>query len=125
VIFSASSLAAMSGAITALVALRAARLVVTPPRNRTDDVPILEVDAQARTVTLGRTADSATPGRYGLWFSRDSGHAKLGEVSAETDGTVTRELLGVHFGELQPGTRGRFSGWFFLTPGTWGSTTKT
>lgn len=115
-IFSASSLAAMSGAITALMALRAARLVVTPPRNRTDDVPILEVDAQARTVTLGRTADSATPGRYGLWFSRDSGHARLGEVSAETDGTVTRELLGVDFGELQPGTRGRFSGWFFLTP---------
>ena len=66
-------------------------------------------------MTLGRTVDSATPGRYGLWFSRDSGHARLGGVSAETDGTVTRELLGVDFGELLPGTRGRFSGWFFLT----------
>ncbi|MET3768126.1 alpha-beta hydrolase superfamily lysophospholipase [Marisediminicola sp. UYEF4] len=116
VIFSVSSLAAMGGAITALMTLRVAQLVVTPPRSRPDDVPILDVDRHAHTVTLGRTADSATPGRYGLWFSRDSGHARLGEVTAETDGTVTRELLGVDFGELLPDTRGRFSGWFFLTP---------
>jgi len=116
VIFSVLSLVAMSGTVTALIVLRVARLVVAPPRSRTDDVPILEVDVHARTVTLGRTVDSATPGRYGLWFSRDSGHARLGGVSAETDGTVTRELLGVDFGELLPGTRGRFSGWFFLTP---------
>jgi hypothetical protein len=57
VIFSVSSLAAMSGAITALMALRVARLVVTPPRSRADDVPILAVDARARTVTLGRDRD--------------------------------------------------------------------
>jgi hypothetical protein len=116
VIFSVSSLAAMSGAITALMALRVARLVVTPPRSRADDVPILAVDARARTVTLGRTADSATPGRYGLWFSRDAGHARLGQIATETESTVTRELVGVDFGELLPGARGRFSGWFFLTP---------
>lgn len=115
-IFAASSLAVVGGAITALMALRVARVVVTPPRRRTDDVPILGVDPRARTVTLGRTVDSATPGRYGLWFSRDSGHARLGEISAETPATVTRDLLGVDFGELRPGTRGRFSGWFFLTP---------
>lgn len=115
-IFSVSSLAAMSGAITALMALRVARLVVTPPRSRADDVPILAVDARARTVTLGRTADSATPGRYGLWFSRDAGHARLGQIATETESTVTRELVGVDFGELLPGARGRFSGWFFLTP---------
>ena len=115
-IFSVSSLAAMSGAITALMALRVARLVVTPPRSCADDVPILAVDARARTVTLGRTADSATPGRYGLWFSRDAGHARLGQIATETESTVTRELVGVDFGELLPGARGRFSGWFFLTP---------
>ena len=115
-IFSVSSLAAMSGAITALMALRVARLVVTPPRSCADDVPILAVDVRARTVTLGRTADSATPGRYGLWFSRDAGHARLGQIATETESTVTRELVGVDFGELLPGARGRFSGWFFLTP---------
>ena len=117
-IFSVSSLAAMSGAITVLMALRVARLVVTPPRSCADDVPILAVDARARTVTLGRTADSATPGRYGLWFSRDAGHARLGQIATETEteSTVTRELVGVDFGELLPGARGRFSGWFFLTP---------
>ena len=115
-IFSVSSLAAMGGAITALMTLRVAQLVVTPPRSRPDDVPIRDVDRHAHTVTLGRTADSATPGRYGLRFSRDSGHARLGEVTAETNGTVTRELLGVDFGELLADTRGRFGGWFFLTP---------
>ena len=115
-IFSVSSLAAMSGAITVLMALRVARLVVTPPRSCADDVPILAVDVRARTVTLGRTADSATPGRYGLWFSRDAGHARLGQIATETESTVTRELVGVDFGELLPGARGRFSGWFFLTP---------
>ena len=44
VIFSVLSLAAMSGTVTALIVLRVARLVVAPPRSRTDDVPILEVD---------------------------------------------------------------------------------
>src|SRR5690606_35104215 len=52
---------------------------------------------------LSRTADSEVLGRYGLWNEDRSAHLRMGEIRAMTETTVTREVLGVDFGDLQPG----------------------
>jgi dipeptidyl aminopeptidase/acylaminoacyl peptidase len=91
-----------------------ARTVVTPPSKRVEDLRVLAHDES--TVTLSATIDSLTPGRYSLWFERDSGHARVGEILSYTDATVTRELLGVEFGDLATARRARLSGWFYLGP---------
>ncbi len=91
-----------------------ARTVVTPPKRRVEDVRILSVDDA--TVTLSATRDSLTPGRYSLWFARDSVHARVGEILSYTATTVIRQLIQVDFGQLVAGARGRFSGWYYLDP---------
>jgi alpha-beta hydrolase superfamily lysophospholipase len=110
---------AVAGGIAAVLFARA---VVTPPSRRAEDVAIIEVDAT--TVTLSATRDSLTPGRYSLWFARESGHARVGEILSYTASTVTRQLLRVDFGELRRGVRGRFSGWFYLDPRELGFATE-
>lgn len=100
------------GALSALVA----RTVLIPPSRREDDIRILGVDVGAGTITLSATEDSMLPGRYSLWFSGDSGHARVGEIVSIDRGGVIRELLAVDFGDLEASRRGRLSGWFWLTP---------
>ena len=98
------------GSVTALGALSSvsaaayfARRVLTPDRQRPDDTEILAVDD--RTITVGITADSVVPGRYGLWLDGAEGHCRVGDVLEvdEEHGRVRRELLGVDFGRLAPG----------------------
>lgn len=105
---------AVTAAAAAVVTVLFARTVVTPPTKREEDVRILGHDDA--TITLSATLDSLTPGRYSLWFRRDTGHARVGEILSYTSTTVTRQLLGVQFGELEGAARGRFSGWFYLSP---------
>ena len=110
--FGLIGIAALVAAASAAVAF--ARIVITPPKTRPEDVRILH--HTEHTITLSATMDSLTPGRYGLWFSRDTGYAKVGEILAFTADTVTRELLAVEFGALETAHAGRFSGWYFLSP---------
>jgi len=109
-----TGLVVITAAAAATIAIVFARAIVTPPRSRAQDVGILAVDDA--TVTLSATIDSLTPGRYSLWFAKDGGHARIGEVLTLTDTTVTRELLGVDVGTLTAGTRGRLGAWFYLGP---------
>lgn len=108
------ALAAAAAIAAGVVTVIFARTVVTPPTSRAEDVEILSNDED--TVTLSANLDSLTPGRYSLWFGRDSGHARVGEILSYTPDTVTRQLLGVDFGDLDHAKRGRFSGWFYLSP---------
>lgn len=108
------ALATLSAIAVTVVTVIFARTVVTPPKKRLEDVRILH-DGDG-TITLSATMDSLTPGRYSLWFGQDSGHARVGEILSYTSHTVTRELIGVDFGDLAHATRGRFSGWFYLSP---------
>jgi alpha-beta hydrolase superfamily lysophospholipase len=55
-------------------------------------------------------------GRYGLWFERESGHARLGDVISEDDRVVRRRLDSVDFGRLDRAERGRMNGWYHLGP---------
>lgn len=106
---------AVAGALAAAtLASVVARRVITPPRRREEDLQIL--GHTATTITLSATTDTLTPGRYGLWFSGDSGHARLGEILSSDANSVTRALLAVDFGSLPTASRGRFSGWFYLDP---------
>ena len=103
------------GALTAAaLSVMFARKIITPPTKRQDDTRILGSDAT--TITLERTIDSLTPGRYSFWFAQDSGHARVGEVVEVRETSVVRELLAVEFGDLATASRGRFSGWFYLSP---------
>jgi len=92
-----------------------ARKVLTPDRERADDTHVLAVDGD--TVTLGATADSVVPGRYGLWSDGDRGHARLGEVLDHdvAAGRVRREVLGVDRGTLTPGFA-RWNQYYFAGP---------
>lgn len=99
-----------------ILAAAMARTVVTPPRGRVQDIRILAVDRGAGTVTLNATADAVLDGDYSLWFSADTGHARLGPVTARGPGWVTRTLIAVDFGVIDSAVRGRLSGWLYLGP---------
>ncbi len=95
-----------------------ARAVVTPPRHRKQDVHIRSVAPDLSAITLAGTADALrVPGEYGLWFSDDRGYARLGDViRLDDDGTVTRELERVAWGDVRAARHGRLSGWYFTEP---------
>ena len=109
--------AAGSGVALAL-ATYVVRRLVTPERDRTDNVQILAVDPgssdRTGTITLARTLDTEAPGRYGIWLNGGRGHARVGEVLAEdpVTGAVTRRLEGVDAGTLRPGP-GRWNGYYY------------
>lgn len=94
-----------------------ARAVVTPDRKRNERVPIHAVDPVRKTVTIERTADTELRGRYSLWFGGGTGHMRVGEVLGTTDTTVTRRIIAIDAGDPTAARRGRWGGWFYLTPG--------
>ncbi len=106
---------AVVAGVTAIIALRVARRVVTPTP-RAADTEILEVDAAAQTITLSRTADTSLPGRYGLFTSGAASYLKLGSVLSEDDTSVKRKLL-THIGRgASLGRDASFSGWYYDRP---------
>jgi uncharacterized protein len=110
---------ALVGAVavaTATVSVIVARTVLTPPSRREEDVAIRSVDLDAGLVVLESTHDSRLPGEYSFWFTRESGHARLGEIVEQSADTVTRRILAVDSGDLASARRGRLTGWFYLTP---------
>ncbi len=119
-----AGLALTAGGAMAVVVAVFARTVVTPPRVRKDDVTILGSESlivagereAVRAIVLSATADTVLDGRYGLWFSGESGHARVGEILSRSETTVTRRLLQRDFGELSGAAGGRWSGWYYLGP---------
>ncbi len=90
-----------------------ARRVVTPDRRKPNDQEIRAV--RVGEIDLAITPDSTVPGRYGLWIGTgDDTHVRIGDVLSvdEAAGTVTRELIGVDFGELVVGPA-RWDQYFF------------
>jgi pimeloyl-ACP methyl ester carboxylesterase len=116
VLWALAGVGAVVGLGIAVISAMVARTVVIPPSRREDDIRILRYDADARCITLSVTPDSMLPGEYSFWFSGDSGHARVGEIVAVDRLGVTREVLAVDFGDIDGARRGRFSGWFWLTP---------
>jgi uncharacterized protein len=109
--------AAVTTAVVGGFVAAVARAVVTPDRKRAERVPITAVDPARMTVTLERTADTELQGRYSLWFGGGTGHMRVGEVLGTTDTTVTRRIIAIDAGDPTAARRGRWGGWFYLTPG--------
>ncbi len=112
----AAAAAALGTVAGALIAVRVARDVVTPPRRRAFDIPVLAVDRRAGTVLLGRTPDTEVAGRYSLRFDEDRGHARVGDILSLDEHTVLRRLDGVQRGDLERASVARWSAWWYQTP---------
>lgn len=105
-----------TGLGAAVVALRVARNVVMPPRQRRYDIEVLALDEAAGTIVLSRTPDTVAPGRYSMWFDGDRGHARIGEIVGHDATTVTRQVHSVQRGDLARASRARWAGWWYLSP---------
>ncbi|WP_345205168.1 alpha/beta hydrolase family protein [Fodinibacter luteus] len=107
--------AVASGAGSLVAAAYFARRVLTPDRQRPDDVVVRA--AAAHTVTLTATPETIVPGRYGLWIDNGFGHVRVGDIMRvdATRGTVERELLAVDRGYLAPGPA-RWNAYFHGSP---------
>ena len=108
----AAAVVAAAGAVSVIVA----RTVIIPPSRRRDDIEIMSLDVANATVVLSSTPDSRLPGEYSFWFSGDTGHARVGEIITQNARTVTRSIEPADFGDLERARRGRFNGWFYLSP---------
>ncbi|MGV8886237.1 MAG: alpha/beta hydrolase family protein [Microbacteriaceae bacterium] len=106
--------AAVASVAAAAVTVLVARAVVTPPTRREQDIRL--IDVTPTSVTLSRTPDTETPGRYGLWFDGSRGHARIGDIISVDGRGITRELVGVDYGQLRPDQPARLSAWFYLHP---------
>lgn len=99
--------AAVGGAVSMGTATYFAHRIITPEHEKKDDTTIVSVDHDSGTVTFRATPWTTFPGRYGLWLDRGAGHARIGDVLAQDEQarrpTVTRELLGVDEGQIEPG----------------------
>lgn len=111
----AGGLVLATAATAAWATARVARTVITPVRRRPQNQTIRSFDEGLGTVTLRDTPDAAMPGRFGLWWGGETAFAKVGGLLERGDGTVTRELERVEFGELREG-RARISGYYYLQP---------
>lgn len=103
-----------------------ARRLVTPERNRRDDATIVSVDLDAGTVTFKATPESRAPGRYGLYWDQETGHARIGDIlTTSEDGMITRSIEGITRGTIRPG-RARWSSYYVDGPPqeAWGIATE-
>jgi len=116
---SAVGVLALAGAVAtaaAVLSVIVARTVIIPPSRRTDDIRIVALDQANSTIVMSSTPDSRLPGQYSFWFSGDTGHVRVGDIIRQDPRTVTRSIEAADFGDLAAAKRGRFNGWFYLTP---------
>ncbi len=101
-----------------------ARRVVTPEKHRADDVAILAVipDGPSLQVVLEATPDTVIDGCYGLYFNDSTANAVIGRITSYVprEGSVTREVISVHGGDLRQATSGWWSGNPYADPAQMG-----
>lgn len=104
-----------SSIVSGAIAARFAHELLTPSTDKPDDVHVL---ASTETqVTFARNAVTEAPGRYGMYWDDERGHAQIGEIVHQDDAQVTRRLLRVTRGELLPGPARMSSYFYALNPG--------
>ena len=108
-------LGGIAASVVAAIAVVFARKVVIPVGSRDEDLVVARVDLAGGEIEL--LGDEAVlAGRYGLWFERDSGHARIGEILESGSRRARRRIDGVDFGRLDRARRGRLDGWYYLGP---------
>lgn len=111
-----AALAATTSAASVTIAAVFARKLVTPEKEKPNDADVLTVrhglDGVATSAVFAPSVESLAPGRYGLYWDDERGHARIGEILGHTDaGGVIRAVDAVTRGELLPGPA-RWSGWY-------------
>lgn len=111
-----AALAATTSAASVAIAAVFARKLVTPEKEKPNDADVLTVrhglDGVATSAVFAPSVESLAPGRYGLYWDDERGHARIGEILGHTDaGCVIRAVDAVTRGELLPGPA-RWSGWY-------------
>ncbi|AWB89315.1 alpha/beta hydrolase family protein [Salinibacterium hongtaonis] len=112
----ASSTATAAAAIAGVFALVFARLIVTPPRRPNNDIRILSVDRDSGLISFTVHANSVFDGKFGVWFGKDAGYLKVGEIVRLGARSVTRRIISIDEGAPIPGDHCRFSSWFYRDP---------
>lgn len=97
-----------------------ARAVVTPVRERAEDLEILAVTRgpDGDEVILPITAETVVDGTYGLFFHGGRSLARIGPITAlePKGGTVTRPVEKVYGGDLRSAVRGWWTSVVYLNP---------
>ncbi|MCH8561304.1 MULTISPECIES: alpha/beta hydrolase family protein [unclassified Nesterenkonia] len=97
-----------------------ARAVVTPVRERAEDLEILAVTRgpDGDEVILPITAETVVDGTYGLFFHGGRSLARIGPITTlePKGGTVTRPVEKVYGGDLRTAVRGWWTSVVFLNP---------
>ncbi|WP_147106991.1 alpha/beta hydrolase family protein [Nesterenkonia populi] len=97
-----------------------ARVVVTPVKERVEDLEILAVvqGPDGDEVILPATPHTVVDGVYGLFFQGGRGFARIGHITSFTprDGTLARRVEHVTGGNLRSAVRGWWSSTPYLTP---------
>ena len=110
--------ATMAGASAGYVGAGAylARLLLSPVRNKPDNVLVTGLDEERGLITLAAGADTSVPGRYGLWLDRGAGHLRLGDIIEHDTGTgrVVRPVEAVDFGAPAIGPA-RWDSYYYAT----------
>ncbi len=113
----------MAGVVSGL-ALYFARQIVTPARDRDENLDILAVVGSAghQSVILPATEDTTIEGTYSLYFERGTGHARLGAIRSYVprEGIIEREVEKVYAGDLSAATRGWWGGAVYPSPSAMG-----
>lgn len=111
------------GTVSGLASLFA-RTVVTPSREREDNLPILAVEEHTNThparmeVTLPANPQTTVPGTYSLSFNQAEGLARIGRITSygPSHATVNREVEQIYRGDLFAASWGRWTGTIYPTP---------
>ncbi|RIX28067.1 alpha/beta hydrolase [Amnibacterium setariae] len=114
----AAAVLAAGALVTGALTARTARRMASPRKQRA--TAVLGVDLAGGTIRFAPTRDALLPGRYSFWFAEGRGHARVGAVLGVDDDGVLRELLGVDAGDLTEAREGRFNGWMWLSPESFG-----
>ncbi|WP_258933162.1 hypothetical protein [Nesterenkonia pannonica] len=97
-----------------------ARTVVTPVKERVEDLEVLAVvkGPDGDEVILPATSHTVVDGVYGLFFHGGRGFARVGRITSFTarDGTLARKVEHVAYGDLRTAVRGWWSANPHLTP---------
>lgn len=111
-------------AAASAVAGHFARVVVTPVKERVEDLEILATvnGREGQEVILPATPETIVDGVYGLYFDGGSSFARIGEITSFTprDGTLARRVESVRSGDLHTAVRGWWSSVAYLTPQEFG-----
>jgi uncharacterized protein len=101
-----------------------ARQVLTPVRERPQDLAILAVVGSGpdQEIILPATAETTAPGAYSVYFDAGAGHARVGEVTSYSprEGTVQRKVERVYSGDLARAVRGWWGGSAYPDPAALG-----